>query len=326
MARDSWFRPADGQTLGWPRAHGRRVGYPRGLRSVEQHSDPNACAGWEPDTSRPCDGFPARWRCPLGCGRCYLFDPGTWTWSQLNIPGGSSAVALRDGRVVIWGVFYPDFTDYSCGENVDVFDPSSDAFSTITAGACLTAPLLQETADGRVLVHGGCPTKGQDSGGGNFFWIDPTALTYGYAGPEGGGAGNCGGQALLPDGDVLYAGGWFWPTINQFSSETGEFDPVHNTYSTLAALPTAMSLTGSIVGLGGVVLAFAGAGPNGLVATTLVWNAASKVWANLTSWPGGYVSDSVALDDGSALAVDYQGYLYRLFLPKSRPLLLRSWP
>jgi hypothetical protein len=161
-----------------------------------------------------------------------LFDPATDTFSPTGSltfgRGGHSATLLRDGSVAIIGGYSSDAGGRAGTlATAEIYDPATGAFrtveSTATARANHSAVAL---GDGRVLIVGGL-SEFQPQGGGRGYLgsadlFDPSSEVFtaaaGSLTTERSGAS----ATLLPDGDVLVAGGG-----NSFGSPLSAelFDP-----------------------------------------------------------------------------------------------------
>jgi Regulator of chromosome condensation (RCC1) repeat len=154
-----------------------------------------------------------------------VYDPGTGEFTmtgQMNAPG-VTATLLRDGRVLVVGV-----NDVAPAE---VYDPASGRFAPLASS---TTPRDVQGAvslpDGKVLVVGNS---------GPAYLFDPTTDTFAEKDPPTKFFGAC--FAPLPDGRVLFAGGWErqspWGNLSSFQVSQASvqiYDP-----ETGRSLPTA---------------------------------------------------------------------------------------
>ncbi len=248
----------------------------------------------------------------------FIYDTTAGTWSSVTGTYGIAALTLRDGRILFWGVTGVGVPTV-CYEDARVYDPATDMTQFIYGnGTCLSEADLTQAADGRVILHGGCPTSpsNPEGGAGYVFLIDVVNLTQTLASPDSGTAGGfCSGAVSLPDGERLYVGslshGSFpYPLI--WSPQVSRFDPLHLRTKEVHDLPVSMVAPRSVVSAGGKVIVVAGSNGSGLVATTYAYDVTTDRWASLTAWPGSFVEDATVLDDGSVLAVDNGSHAWRL--------------
>jgi hypothetical protein len=247
-------------------------------------------------------------------------DPTTWLWSEVLRSGGTNPIVLRDGRVASW----------QDDRAVHIWDPTTQVGSISVNGLTLRTPetSLIQVPDGRLIAHGQCSTDGYGSGG-SYFWAvnpdDPEAYWTLHANPLGTLGGACLGNTLLPNGSILAVGG---RSISSgpngggtWHKDVASFDPLHNWIAPMASLPTPMTVGRAIHLIGSKVLVIAGQN-SFLVPSTLLYDPATNRWSTFAAWPGGFVQDSLVLPDGSVLARDGSGELFRLqpnLLPPSYP-------
>ena len=136
------------------------------------------------------------------------------TVSTGSLTGYNGGILLPDGRVV----FVP-YTS-STSNNIGIFNPSTNTFSTIAAGSGYVGGVL--LPDGRVLF---VPFNAST----NIGFFDPSTNTFSATIPTTGVtvAGKYWGGVLLPDGRVLF--------VPNNASNIGLFDPSTNVFSTGAA-------------------------------------------------------------------------------------------
>jgi hypothetical protein len=234
---------------------------------------------------------------PLDTAERYLPETGTWVAAgRLNLPRTQGALTLlRDGRVLATGGGIEGAPEWSATASAELYDPKSGAWSIAApmsvARAAHTAVLLP---DGEVLVAGGATTYFGESGA-----VTATAEIYSPATNAWRSAGLMShprythGAALLTDGRVLVAGGWYSTSNSDPSHETAEvYDPAANRWAVtgsmtsgraeygLASLPD-----GRILAAGGVDPAYkVQAGSELYDPTTGVWQVTGKL-AVPTMWP-----------------------------------------
>ena len=244
----------------------------------------------------------------------YLFNPVSWTWSPETSPRYSSALLLRDGRVVEWP---GDDSIGTCSEDPVIYDPTTDSAQAVNPGGwCIGGPDMVQLPDGEVLVHGGCHAVA------NYLLLDAVTRVVGYATTSGGAsAGQCSGETLLPDGE-LGAFGWLGvggvPYV--MSPQVARFSPLDLATTALAPLPIAMTTERAILNVGDKVVMVAGAPENCCDTESLIYDPTTNHWSNLAHWPGSSVEDSLVLHDGTLLAADFL-HFYRMTPPGLAPAL-----
>jgi hypothetical protein len=158
---------------------------------------------------------------PQGSGTYEVFDGQTNTWSASksfpSVQTGGKLHALRDGRVL-----YVDVTNGS-----GIYDPSADAWTTISVPWAGAPRSLTELADGRILV-----TTSDAEG----FVYDPASGQWSAAGSPGTGSDYV-ETGLLADGRVVGVADRFNFDQNAYESRVVVFDPATATWS--APAPTA---------------------------------------------------------------------------------------
>ncbi len=97
-----------------------------------------------------------------------------------------------------------------------------------------------------------------------------------------------------------------------YSTEVDRYDPATQTVSVLAPMPYPMSITRAVRWLGSKILVVAGSAYVGPVAESYLYDPTQNTWMDLAAWPGSSVQDSLTLTDGSVLALDGSGSLYRI--------------
>ena len=158
-----------------------------------------------------------------------IYDPATQTWStadSLLFPRHShTATRLRDGRVLVVGGRESTFTE--------IYNPTTDTWSP--AGFTNTIHFIGHTAtllrDGRVLVAAGYGVGGTPNKIADCEIYNPVNGTFSSTGglniPRGGHV-----ATLLPNGDVLVAGGGTPASINSPSHrQTHIYNPSSGTWT-----------------------------------------------------------------------------------------------
>jgi N-acetylneuraminic acid mutarotase len=161
---------------------------------------------------------------PLDTAERYFPDAGTWVAAgRLNLPRSQGTLTLlADGRVLATGGGIEGDPSWSATASAEIFDPTTGQWQLVApmavARARHTATLL---ADGEVLVVGGAATFHGETGS-----VTASAEIYNAKSNSWRSAGFMSkpryvqGAALLNDGRVLVAGGWY---------STSNGDPAHNT-------------------------------------------------------------------------------------------------
>jgi N-acetylneuraminic acid mutarotase len=174
-----------------------------------------------------------------GLNSAELYDPATGTWSvtgSLNIARvGHTATLLPNGKVLVAGGLFdgPPSTSYT--KSAELYDPATASWtftgSLHTERAIHTATRLQ---NGKVLVAGGTNvTIGfiiQPDGIRSAELYDSATETWSVTGSLNV-ARSTHTATLLPNGNVLAAGGWF-------TSSAELYDPATATWNSTGALHT----------------------------------------------------------------------------------------
>ena len=187
-----------------------------------------------------------------------IYDPATGTFSptgSLQVGrGGHAATLLPDGRVLVVGGSTPSVV---CLNSAEIYDPASGTFATTgsmqTARCSIWWTHLIVLATGRVLVVGG--------GGTSTFTrdpdpelFDPATGTFSTTGTMA--TAHFGGTAtLLPDGQVLVAGG----LVNNAATTGAElYDPTTGAFTLAASMNEARFQNAATLLLDGRVLVTGG--------------------------------------------------------------------
>jgi hypothetical protein len=225
-----------------------------------------------------------------------LYDPHSGTWSatgslanglRANVVG--RATLLRDGRVL---ALVAGDADDEVG--AEVYDPASGTWTAtgqMVRGAHYVGDIATELQDGRVLVAGvnGAQLYDPDSG----TWIATGKMTM----PR-----NYTAAALLPDGNVLVAGGF---DIGDRQSDVAElYDPNTGSWTAIASPRGAhRDPTATVLRDGNVLVA----GRDNGALEWEIYDAATRTWTELAEGPGfGYGTASL-LSDGTVLLADLRG-------------------
>lgn len=174
--------------------------------------------------------------------RTLIVTTGAFTATANNATGdrtsGSTAVKLLNGKVLVFG------SGYNYNATVDLFDPSTNTFTTtgsLRQGRSGGRGVLLD--DGRVLVAGGF--NGSASIGSAEIY-DPSTGQFSYTGSMNFERRN---HALvkLQDGRVMVIGGFTNNSANNFTSSTEIYDPDTGVWTLGRAMNFARSETSSVL-------------------------------------------------------------------------------
>jgi N-acetylneuraminic acid mutarotase len=227
-------------------------------------------------------------------GEGVLYDPATAVWSSAapaaSLAGlnsavyGANAVLLNDGRVFVSGGFF----GLSGG---GIYDPVSMTFAAAPGpnpanNSYSTATLLP---NGDVLTLGGVQTN---SGVvvtqyyvalATAAVVDPTAGTVAVV-SSGAHDGSLAANAVLPNGNVLYSGGFiarYAPYTADVTTTSDLYDPGTNTWTSVGALNTGRGAHTATTLASGAVLAAGGYNDQGSVFTSAeLYSAQTAMWTS----------------------------------------------
>ena len=196
------------------------------------------------------------------------YNPATDTWvaaGRLNLPRTQGTLTLlRDDRVLAVGGGVVGGPDWNSTASAELFDPKRGVWSIAApmsvARARHTATVLP---DGVVLVAGGATTFHGETGSvtAKAELYDPKAGTWRAAAPMSH-PRYVHGAALLPDGKVLVAGGWYATSNSDPSHETAEiYDPAANRWAATGAMKSARAEYGLVSLPDGRILVAGGIDP-----------------------------------------------------------------
>ncbi len=251
---------------------------------------------------------------PLDTAERYYPGNGTWVAAgRLNLPRTQGALTLlKDGRVLATGGGIEGGPDWNATATAEIFDPARGTWTLAgpmaVARARHTATLLP---DGEVLVTGGATKFQGDTGSvtakaeifnpGTNSWRPAAPMSkprYVHA------------AALLNDGRVLVAGGWYATSNSDPSHNTAEiYDPSTNTWTATGSM-TGARADYTLVKLGdGRLLAAGGVDPAYAVqASSEIYDPATGAWSATsrllvgTMWPAvSLLPDGRVLLAGGAL-------------------------
>lgn len=231
------------------------------------------------------------------------YNPSTNSWNTL--PGmplrrrDVAAVTGPDGRIyVIGGENRFDDTGFSQINEVDVYDPAANSWSTV---ASMPTPRYGIAAvlgpDGRIYVFGG-------SGFGSILntveVYTPSTNSWATAAPMP--TARSGAAAVLgPDGRIyVMGGGSFTGVFNTVEA----YNPATNTWATVAPMPTARTLLAAAPGPDGRIYAIGGSNSNGILNTVEAYNTRTNTWTA--------VSPLLTASNALAAALGQNGRIYAI--------------
>lgn len=251
---------------------------------------------------------------PLDTTERYNPDNGTWVASgRLNLPRTQGTLTLLpDGRVLAAGGGIEAAPGWISTASTEIFDPATNQWSIAApmsvARAIHTATLLK---DGEVLVTGGATTYHGSTGSvtARAEIFDPRSGTWRQVAPLPKPLYvQC--AALMPDGRVLVAGGW-WSTSNSDPSHGNVqiYDPKSDTWTPTGALVTPRAQFNLVALPDGRFLAIDGVDPAyHTLASSEIYDPASGAWqtsgklAVAMMWPAvGALPDGRVFIAGGAL-------------------------
>lgn len=236
---------------------------------------------------------------PLDTAERYF--PATDTWvaaGRLNLPRTQGTLTLlRDGRVLAVGGGVEGGPDWNSTASAELFDPKRGVW-TLTAHMSVararhTATLLP---DGRVLIAGGATTfhgeTGSVTAGAELY--DPKTGTWQAAAPMSH-PRYVHGAALLPDGRVLVAGGWYATSNSDPSHETAEiYDPAANHWTPTGSMKNARAEYGLVSLPDGRIVAAGGIDPAYKVqAGVELYDPATGLWQATGKLPAGTMGSAI---------------------------------
>jgi N-acetylneuraminic acid mutarotase len=190
-----------------------------------------------------------------------VYDPQTGTWSATGAMAakrhGHAAVLLPTGKVLVAGGYDSDRL-----ASAELYDPATGAWtSTGPLPERFYTQIVELLPDGRVLLAGGdVPSGPGAAASAHAALYDIEAGTWTAAQPmlqpRLGGS-----HALLPDGQVLVAGGQMSGAPDNISFRTAEvYDPVTGTWTATPDMPETRSQATAILLRDGRVLVVGGVG------------------------------------------------------------------
>ncbi|MBE7518441.1 MAG: hypothetical protein HS107_04260 [Thermoflexaceae bacterium] len=252
-----------------------------------------------------------------------IWDPRVNLWvatgSMAEPRMGHGAVDLGDGRVLVvggWKRTHP-------GEPVEVlstteiYEPSTGRWSPGPSmnEARLGSDGVTLLSNGRVLVVGGAETSTSEV-------LDPQTLAWTYTGPMH--AARSKSAVSLLDGRVLAIGGFQWSDSDSDGGPTSAeiYDPLSDTWTLTAPLPSRQGLGSGVLLTDGRVLSTGGfLNGRGNLPLTLIYNPSVDEWVRGVAVVANGHS-SVVLDNGTVALIGVEVNSVRV--PVYDPLL-DSW-
>jgi hypothetical protein len=255
---------------------------------------------------------------PLDTAERYNPDNGTWVAAgRLNLPRAHETLTLlNDGRVLAAGGGIEGGPGWASTASAEIYDPKNGVWSILppmsVARVHHTATLLP---DGEVLIAGGATTYFGEAGSvtASAEIFNPHSNSWRVIAPMSH-PRYVGGAALLNDGRVLVAGGWYATTSSDPSHQTAEiYDPATDRWTAAAPMANARAEFGLVALPDGRVLAAGGVDPGYKVQasselydpTTGLWQltgslGVATVWPAMQALPDGRVLVAGGLDSAAA--------------------------
>ena len=229
------------------------------------------------------------------------YSPATDTWvaaGRLNLPRTQGTLTLLpDGRVLVVGGGVEGGPDWNSTASAELFDPKRGVW-TLTAHMSVARARHSATLlpDGKVLVAGGATTfhgeTGSVTAGAELY--DPKTGTWQAAAPMSK-PRYVHGAALLPDGRVLVAGGWYATSNSDPSHETAEiYDPAANRWTGTGSMKNARAEYGLVALPDGRILVAGGIDPAYRVqAGAELYDPATGLWQATGKLPAGTMGSAM---------------------------------
>lgn len=277
---------------------------------------------------------------------CELYDPSTNTWSSGgDLTQGRSfftATKLSDGKVLVVGGFDGTNNLSSC----EIYDPilnSWSAASSLTTGRSYHIAAL--LSNGKVLIAGGYnPNAGYQLSSTELY--DPVDNSW-SAGPDMLSARDFHAASTLDDGRILVTGGRYFNGSSNFAynglSSAETYNPISNTWASIAAIPTGISYHQQVTLGDGNVLVVAGVdssnyssgtGFTTFPTTTYMYHPSMDLWTEASMFQDSRYEHGVsAMSDGRALvtggvdaSVELYGFVEGIFSPSKSVNSLNIFP
>jgi N-acetylneuraminic acid mutarotase len=204
---------------------------------------------------------------PLDTAERYIPDSGTWVAAgRLNVPRTQGDLTLlADGRALATGGGIEGGPTWSSTASAETFNPKTSQWTLVPP---MSVARVQHTAillpNGEVLVAGGATTYHLDAGQvtSSAELFNPRTNSWRAAAPMSK-PRYVQGSALLKDGRVLVAGGWYAMSNSDPSHETAEiYDPATDRWSPTGSMKVARAEFGLAILADGRVLVTGGTGKN----------------------------------------------------------------
>lgn len=241
-------------------------------------------------TSTPPSGFTLT-------GNVTLDGTDAWVAKQnMPVTRNDAAVAETGGKIYVFG-----------GDDVGTvyattheYDPVTNAWTSRASFTTAREALTASAVGGKIYVMGGL-----SAGGAAVLAIneeyDPVANSWTTKAPmptarRDIASGVAGGKIYVVSGRTNASGTSVFTNVNE------EYDPVANSWATRAVAPTAVREP-AMVGSGGKIYMFGGAGTDGAIANTSVYDPSTNVWSQAAPIP---------FLDATLVAEELGSYIYVL--------------
>lgn len=210
-----------------------------------------------------------------------VYDPATDTWSSLpNMPlkrRDLAAVTGSDGRIyAIGGENRSGDSGLSQINEVDVYDPGTNSWSTVTAMPSPRSGVAAVTGpDGRIYVFGGS-ASGSILNTVEFY--TPSTNTWSIAAPMP--TARSGAAAVLGrDGLIYVIGG---STFTGVFNTVEAYNPATNRWTTVAHMLIARTLLAAALGPDGLIYAIGGFDFHSNLSTVEAYNPKTNTWTTVS--------------------------------------------
>lgn len=167
------------------------------------------------------------------------YDPASNTWTPLASAPHIHAfpvVGAINGKLYVAGGEVPGQTLATVTPVLDVYDPQSDSWTTLSSMLTAVETAAGGVINGKLYVAGGNTASGPGNGDVAILQVyDPTSNTWSTAAPMPGGVRQLMGSGVV-NGLLYVIGGRNYPNVLAYVEV---YNPVTDTWGTKAAMPTA---------------------------------------------------------------------------------------